>query len=246
MRRTTRRARATPPGTDDAIHVFGARNEIVAFQVIVEADARGIDALSVRLPALASARDRITLPRTGRRSDRLRRTADPDLHRALHARDDAVACVVGVRPPIPGGPADPTGWKPVQLVPENARADAAASRCRSTRARTRRSGSSFTSAAPRTRVLPRQYRDPCRCAADDRPIELEVFRLHPAGRKQHARDAVLLERSAELYHGRNLDAAYHRLAHRNRVEFVHAYDERTLRACAGSFLGRRLHARAWL
>jgi hypothetical protein len=28
----------------------------------------------------------------------------------------------------------------------------------------------------------------------------------------------------ELYHGRDLDAAYHRAAHRNRVELVHAYD----------------------
>ncbi len=40
-------------------HVFGARNEIVAFQVIIEADARGIDALSVHLTSLTSSRDRI-------------------------------------------------------------------------------------------------------------------------------------------------------------------------------------------
>src|SRR5256885_5911754 len=39
--------------------IFGARNEIVAFQVIVEADAKGVDALSVRLTALTSPRDRI-------------------------------------------------------------------------------------------------------------------------------------------------------------------------------------------
>ena len=42
------------------IRLFGARNEIVAFQLIVEADERVIDALSVRVPALASATDRIT------------------------------------------------------------------------------------------------------------------------------------------------------------------------------------------
>src|SRR4051812_17404226 len=34
-------------------HVFGGHNEIVAFQVIVEADAAGIGALDVRLPKLA-------------------------------------------------------------------------------------------------------------------------------------------------------------------------------------------------
>src|SRR6185503_19062959 len=40
-------------------YVFGARNEIVAFQVVVESDARGIKALTVRLPELKSSRDRI-------------------------------------------------------------------------------------------------------------------------------------------------------------------------------------------
>src|SRR6476469_280394 len=40
-------------------HIFGARNEIVAFQVIVETDARGINRLSVRLPELTASRDRI-------------------------------------------------------------------------------------------------------------------------------------------------------------------------------------------
>ena len=41
----------------------------------------------------------------------------------------------------------------------------------------------------------------------------------------------------ERYHGRNLDAAYHRLAHRHRVELVHAYDEQTLLAAWGRFSG---------
>ena len=34
------------------VKVFGARNEIVAFQVIVEADSKGIESLSARLPEL--------------------------------------------------------------------------------------------------------------------------------------------------------------------------------------------------
>jgi hypothetical protein len=41
----------------------------------------------------------------------------------------------------------------------------------------------------------------------------------------------------ELYHGRNLDAEYHRLAHRYRVELVGAYDEHTLPAVWGRFSG---------
>ena len=40
-------------------HIFGAKNEIVAFQVIVEADAKGVKALSLKLDSLASASDRI-------------------------------------------------------------------------------------------------------------------------------------------------------------------------------------------
>jgi hypothetical protein len=41
----------------------------------------------------------------------------------------------------------------------------------------------------------------------------------------------------EEYQGRNLDAAYHRFAHRHRVELVHAYDEARARANAGRFDG---------
>src|SRR5262249_25905369 len=41
----------------------------------------------------------------------------------------------------------------------------------------------------------------------------------------------------ELYHGRNLDAAYHRFAHRHRIELVHAYDEAAVRASGGRFDG---------
>lgn len=41
----------------------------------------------------------------------------------------------------------------------------------------------------------------------------------------------------ERYHGRNLDAAYHRFAHRHRVELVHAYDEARLEAAWDRFSG---------
>ncbi len=41
-----------------------------------------------------------------------------------------------------------------------------------------------------------------------------------------------------LYHGRNLDAAYHRFAKRQRVEFVHAYNPERARAALGRLTGR--------
>ena len=41
----------------------------------------------------------------------------------------------------------------------------------------------------------------------------------------------------ELYHGRNLDAAYDRLAHRYRTQLVHAYDEQSVEASWPRFSG---------
>ncbi|MEO8078098.1 MAG: glycoside hydrolase domain-containing protein, partial [Acidobacteriota bacterium] len=69
------------------------------------------------------------------------------------------------------------------------------------------------------------------------PIELEVFDFSlPDENSMHA---MLFYSSdqPERYHGRNLDAAYHRLAHRYRVELVQAYDEQTLPKAWGRFSG---------
>ena len=104
-----------------AVHLFGARNEIVAFQVIVEADARGIDGFSPRLPSLGSPGDRITYRAPA---------ADPTdyvgrpiqiftEHYMLVTTPSRASWVYDAR--SPAAPPDPTGWKPVQLVPENAR-----------------------------------------------------------------------------------------------------------------------------
>src|SRR5678815_2605198 len=42
------------------VKIFGARNEIIAFQLIVEADHRGIERLTVTLPQLAQKGAKIT------------------------------------------------------------------------------------------------------------------------------------------------------------------------------------------
>jgi hypothetical protein len=220
------------------IHLFGGRNEIVAFQVIVEADARGIDALSLRLPALASARDRIAYQAPA---------ADPtdfvgrpiqifSEHYMLVTTPSNASWVYDRR--SPAAPPDPTGWKPVQLVPENAR---------------RGRGGFPLAVDPNQNQaiwievyvgrgrLPGLYRGTIdvRAGAVRRtiPIELEVFNFTlPEENSMHAM-LYYSSDQPELYHGRNLDAAYHRLAHRNRVELVHAYEERTLRAAHDRFSG---------
>jgi hypothetical protein len=60
------------------------------------------------------------------------------------------------------------------------------------------------------------------------PIELEVFGFTLPD--ENSMQAMLYYASDEpaLYFGRNMDAAFHRFAHRQRVELVHAYDETTL------------------
>jgi hypothetical protein len=138
----------------------------------------------------------------------------------------------------PAAPPDPTGWKPVQLVPENAR--------------TGRGGFPVRVEPEQTQAIwieiyvgrarhPGVYRGTLEIRIDrvrqTVPIELEVFDFTlPDENSMHA---MLFYSSdqAELYHGRNLDAAYHRLAHRNRVELVHAYDERTIADAQGRFSG---------
>ena len=69
------------------------------------------------------------------------------------------------------------------------------------------------------------------------PIELELFDFDIPDR--NSMHAMLYYESSqpERYHGRNLDPAYHRLAHRHRVELVHAYDESSLSRVRGRFTG---------
>jgi hypothetical protein len=220
------------------VRIFGARNEIIAFQVIVEADGRGIDALSVRLRALVAARDRITYGAPA---------ADPTDYVDRPIQIFAANYMLVTTPShaswvfrrgTAAAPPDPTGWKPVQLVPEYARAG--------------RGGLPV-------RVRPRDnqaiwieiYIDQCRAAGVYRgsieiradgatrrlPIELEVFDF--ALPDENSMHAMLYYSSDQpvLYHGRNLDGPYHRMAHRHRVELVHAYNEQTLPPVMGRFSG---------
>src|SRR5690606_1379777 len=103
------------------VRVFGARNEVVAFQLIVEADASGIDQLAVALPRLIGPNGSALVykppaPDPTEYDDRPIQLfvahymhVDMASHASwVYARDSAAA------------PPDPTGWKPVKLVPENA------------------------------------------------------------------------------------------------------------------------------
>ncbi len=225
------------------VRLVGARNEIIAFQVIVEADAGGIGRLSLRLPHLASGTDGIVYRPPA---------ADPTDYTGRPIQIFAVHYMRVDRPShaswvydrdSPAAPADPTGWKPVQLVPEHA---AAGRGGLPVAVRPHENQSLWIEVFIGRERAAGVYRGTIEIAADGAvralPVELEVLDfVLPDENSMHA----MLYYSGdqpERYHGRNLDPAYHRLAHRHRVELVHAYDETSLTAAWDRFSGEAFTA----
>lgn len=220
------------------VRLYGARNEVVAFQLIVEADAAGIRELSVRLPELASASDRITYqPPAADPTEYVKRPIQIFAVHYMRVETPSYASWVYDRT-SPAAPPDPTGWKPVQLVPENAKRGRGGLPIPVERSENQAIWIEIYIDRART---PGMYRGSIAVQTDHTrrtvPIELEVFDFAlPDENSMHA----MLYYSSEQpvrYQGRNLDAEYHRLAHRHRVELVHAYDERTLTEAWGRFSG---------
>lgn len=220
------------------VRLFAARNEIVAFQVIVEAGARGVRELSARLPALASARDRIVYqPPRADPTDFVGRPIQLFAVNYMHLTSPSHASWVFTRG-SPAAPPDPTGWKPVQLVPENARGGKGGF---PVSIRPNENQAIWVEVFVDRDRAAGVYKGTIELRADGArrrvPIELDVFDFTlPDENSMHA----MLHYSSDqpvLYHGRNLDAAYHRFAHRHRVELVHAYNETTLEAAADRFSG---------
>jgi hypothetical protein len=85
------------------------------------------------------------------------------------------------------------------------------------------------------------YRGAVRITADGRvsslPVELQL--LDFALPDENSLRAMIYYEpdQPELYHGRNRDAAYHRFAHRQRIELVHGYDPGSVEAHRGRFDG---------
>ena len=221
------------------IRLFAARNEIVAFQVIVEADERGIAKLAASLPELRSpSGGRIVyMPPASDPTDYIGRPIHLFSVNYMNVTSPSYASWV-YRRGTPAAPSDPTGWKPVQLVPENARAG---------------KGGFPLAVPPRQnqaiwieiftrRDLPAgKYVGNIKISADgssrEVPLELEVLDfVLPDANSMHA--MVYYEPAQpELYQGQNLDPEYHRFAHRQRVELVHAYDVERVQREMGRFTG---------
>jgi len=222
------------------IKVFGARNEIIAFQVIVESGSDGIEHLTVSLPELRQQDGKARIKYAPPALDPTNYVSRPlqlfsvnymNVERASHASWI-------FKPDSPSAPKDPTGWKPVQLVPENAKGGRGGFPLKV--------GPSQNQAiwveVYTNKTLPAGiYRGQVNINADGRkqtiPIELELFDFTLPD--QNSMDVMVYYESLQpvLYQGRNLDPAYHRFAHRQRVEFVHAYDIATATTATGRFSG---------
>src|SRR5262249_16462413 len=217
-------ARSGNPAWDGhRVRNFGARNEIVAVQVVVEADDEGIARLSARLPELKGP--------DGSRIAYRAPAADPTeyagrpiqifVEHYMHVTMPSHANWVWA-PGSAAAPRPSIGLTPVQLLPEPTRAD--------------RGGLPIAVGPDRNQAIwidvytgrgrpAGIYRGTIEIAADGAthrlPIELELFDFTlPDSNSMHA--MIYFESSQiERYQGRNLDAAYHRFAHRQRIELVH-------------------------
>jgi len=222
------------------VRLFGARNEILAFQLIIEAGARRIDALSIELPELRQRSGTATIAYTPPARDPTDYSGRPiqmfSENYMQVSRPTQASWIY--RQNTPSAPADPTGWKPVQLVPENARQGKGGFPLKVEPFQNQAVwveiyvGRNLSSGFYDGTIL-------IRADGETRtvPVELEVFNfILPDENSIHA--MVYYEsQQPELYQGRNLDVEYHRFAHRHRIELVNAYSVASATAASDRFHG---------
>lgn len=224
----------------NTVRLLAARNEIIAFQVVVEADARGIRALSASLPELRieDGKDRIAYkPPATDPTDYAGRPIQISSVRDMMVKKPTAASWIYV-PGSPSAPKNPTGWQPVQLIPENARAG--------------RGGFPLRVEPSANQVLwfeiytgrgrpAGQWRGAITILADgakhELPVELELLDLDLPDDNSLRAMVYFEPAQLDLYHGRNLESEYHRFAHRNRIELVQAYNQSKVEASIGRFTG---------
>ncbi len=208
------------------IRVFGGKNEIVSFQIIVEGADEGVRELSVSLPELRHPSGEV-LRYNAPGEDPTHYVDRPIQIFTEHYMDIVEPTDASwiAEPGEAASPKDMLGKKPVQLIPENAAPG--------------RGGLPLQVSAHENqglwfdlylgRDLPAGvFRGAVELKTESArlriPIEVEVFDFElPDTNAVHY--LVYYESSqVSLYHGQNLDERYHRFAHRHRIEFVHGYD----------------------
>ena len=123
------------------VRLLAARNEIVAFQVVVEADERGLEAVRIALPELRQGASRITYgPPATDPSLSVGRPIQVFTVRSMKVTQESRAEWVWA-PGSPAAPRKTVGWQPVQLIPENAPGGRGGFPVQSPRTKSRLSGS---------------------------------------------------------------------------------------------------------
>jgi len=221
------------------VRLLAARNEIVAFQAIVEADEKGITALGAALPELRGTDSVLKYQAPG--SDPTQYVGRPIQLFSVHYLNvtKETRAEWAWKPGSPAAPRNPTGWKPVVLVPENARAGKGGFPLEVEPQRNQALWIEIDTGRDRPAGT---YRGVLQISADGKatslPVELEVLDFALPDENGLETMVYYEGEQPELYHGRNLDPAYHRFAHRHRVELVHGYDEALVEAHRGRFDGR--------
>jgi hypothetical protein len=222
------------------VRLAAARNEIAAFQVIVEADAAGIRALSAALPQLRLRNGTEAIAYAPPAKDPSLSAGRPIQLFSVHYMNVTAESHAdwAWKPGSPAAPRDTLGWKPVQLVPENAREG--------------RGGLPVAVGPGLGQALWVEiyvnrdrraglYDGTLAITADGKtkplPVELRVFDFALPETNSLPVMVYFEPDQPVLYQGRNLDPAYHRFAHRHRVELVHAYDEARVERHRGRFDG---------
>src|SRR5262245_17174908 len=222
------------------VRLFGARNEIIAFQLIVEAGARGVEALSVSLRGLVHKNRRAKITYVPPAHDPTNYVDRPiqifSVNYMNVTRPTGASWIY--RPGSPSAPKDPLGWKPVQLAPENARRGKGGFPLKVAA----RNNQAIWIEIYAARDLPAGvYTGKVAVTTDGNttniPVELELFDFTLPDENSMTAMVYYDRTQPELYQGRNLDAEYHRFAHRHRVELVHAYNSASATGAMGRFRG---------
>lgn len=222
------------------VRLFGARNEIVAFQLIIESDRKGVEKLSLSLPALTlrggQARITYKAPATDP-ADYVGRPIQIFTANYMNVTEPTRAWWI-YEPASPAAPRNPTGWKPVQLVPENAKSGKGGFPLKLEPIQNQ---AIWIEVYTGRRLPAGVYDGSVLINADGAirnvPVELKLFDFALPDENSMQAMVYYSGDQPELYQGRNLDAQYHRFAHRQRIELVHAYDVESAKSSMGRFLG---------
>jgi hypothetical protein len=222
------------------IKLFGARNEVIAFQLVVETDGLGVSGLDVALPALKQAGGDAAITYAPPGDDPTAYAGRPIslfTEHYMHVEETSDAAW-RFDPASPAAPADPTGWKPVQLVPENATPgkgglpiDVAPGQSQA-----------FWIEVYTARDLPAGvYLGEVKVSAGGAqrtvPVELTLFDFTLPDEGSMSAMLYFEKEQLDLYIGEDVADRFHRFGHRHRVELVNEYSTASLGAALGRFDG---------